>query len=102
MAESTTISTLELNPTGDNEAVAELAEGVEKIAIVAEADDTPAGADVSQKQQRPRIIYTRKQLVRLSQSPLVKSPDGMPPFKAWFGSVFGPYLSIGHRSQQAV
>jgi len=37
---------------------------------------------------RPLHIYTRRQLVSLSRSPLVKVPDGMPELKDWFGYVF--------------
>lgn len=36
---------------------------------------------------RPFIVYTRKELIHLSTSPLVKVPDGMPAFKVWFGCV---------------
>ncbi|KAF5311761.1 hypothetical protein D9619_003016 [Psilocybe cf. subviscida] len=35
---------------------------------------------------RPLRKYSRKQLVRLSASPLVKPPDNMPELKVWFGS----------------
>lgn len=34
---------------------------------------------------RPLRKYSRKQLVRLSASPLVKPPDNMPELKVWFG-----------------
>ncbi|KAG9101318.1 hypothetical protein FRC06_003194 [Ceratobasidium sp. 370] len=34
---------------------------------------------------RPFVQYTRAELLHLSKSPLVKIPDGMPPFKEWFG-----------------
>lgn len=36
---------------------------------------------------RPPIVYTRKELIHLSTSPLVKVPDQMPSFKVWFGCV---------------
>lgn len=38
-------------------------------------------------QPRPLIIYSRIQMLALSKSPLVKPPDGMPPFKTWYGYV---------------
>jgi hypothetical protein len=34
---------------------------------------------------RPFVRYTRAELLYLSKSPLVTIPDGMPPFKDWFG-----------------
>lgn len=43
---------------------------------------------ISQKQpslSRPILIYTRKQLLFLCKSPLVKAPPDMPDLKSWFG-----------------
>ncbi|PIL32053.1 hypothetical protein GSI_06757 [Ganoderma sinense ZZ0214-1] len=34
---------------------------------------------------RPLRVYTRHEVLHLSKSPLVNLPDGMPPFKDWFG-----------------
>jgi len=34
---------------------------------------------------RPILIYTRDQLLFLSNSPLVKAPPDMPDLKYWFG-----------------
>ena len=36
---------------------------------------------------RPLHVYKRPELLYLSKSPLVKSPDGLPPLKEWFGYV---------------
>ena len=65
-----------------------LAESLQKSGLQGDSEDTQAVAQAEPPDFRPRIVYTRKQLVLLSQSPLVKPPDGMPEFKAWFGLVF--------------
>ena len=39
----------------------------------------------SKEHVKPLIRWPRPSLLRLSKSPLVKPPDGMPPFKDWFG-----------------
>jgi len=36
---------------------------------------------------RPKQVYTRRQLLSLFKSPLVKPPPDMPDLKQWFGSV---------------
>ena len=36
---------------------------------------------------RTLVIYLRPQILKLSKSPLVKPPCGMPSLKEWFGSV---------------
>lgn len=64
-----------------------LAEGLEKTVLESDTQDTQAASHHECAEPRPLIIYTRKQLVFLSQSPLVKAPEGMPEFKVWFGSV---------------
>ena len=64
---STAVSNVHLNEDNDNGASAQ------------PAQDVP--------QSRPLIIYTRKQMLALSKSPLIKIPDGMPQFKAWYGYV---------------
>lgn len=47
-------------------------------------DNTSSGENNT---PRPLIFYTRKELIHLSTSPLVKVPDRMPAFKVWFGCV---------------
>jgi hypothetical protein len=48
---------------------------------------SPANPPQDPSASRPVIIYTRKQMLALSKSPLVKVPDKMPPFKTWYGYV---------------
>lgn len=64
--------------------------GKVKIGDFSEAQDQPSAATKVKTEEpaaRPLIIYTRKQILHLSQSPLIKLPDNMPSFKSWFGSV---------------
>ncbi|KAI5122602.1 hypothetical protein M0805_004816 [Coniferiporia weirii] len=53
----------------------------------AQTEDAQPAIDAEIHASRPRIVYTRKQLLHLSQSSLVKPPDGMPEFKSWFGEL---------------
>lgn len=75
-------------------AVDVLATELEKVEIQTE-EDTQA-VQTENTDNRPRIIYTRSQLLDLSLSPLVKPPDSMPSFKTWFGfvSMFTPRLNM--------
>ncbi|KAG8742985.1 hypothetical protein FRC10_000555 [Ceratobasidium sp. 414] len=56
---------------------------------VAQPSDSTTPDPPSEKTPEPNarafVQYTRAELLRLSKSPLVKIPDGMPPFKEWFG-----------------
>ncbi|KZS93112.1 hypothetical protein SISNIDRAFT_100865 [Sistotremastrum niveocremeum HHB9708] len=61
-------------------------------AVVADAAPAPPSSSDAEKltkeppkQSWPPIIYTRKQLLRLHASPLVKPPDKMPSLKDWIG-----------------
>lgn len=78
--------------------VEELANELEKTDIQnasdTQSEDTQPPDDAEPSSPRPLIIYTRKQMLHLSQSPLVKPPAGMPDFKSWFGYV----VLIGHES----
>lgn len=69
-----------------NELVADL-----QKAELQSSDDTmeqaPSTATMDSSRPSRPIIYTRKQLLHLSNSPLVKVPDGMPSFASWFGCV---------------
>ncbi|EJD04137.1 uncharacterized protein FOMMEDRAFT_146175 [Fomitiporia mediterranea MF3/22] len=62
-----------------------LADALEETALQGDAGDTQVVAKAEGPETRSRIVYTRKHLIHLSQSPLVKVPDGMPAFKSWFG-----------------
>lgn len=70
-----------------------LANELEKTGLQEHSDDSdqPEDAqppnDAATPSTRPLIIYTRKELLNLSQSTLVKPPVGMPEFKSWFGYV---------------
>lgn len=46
----------------------------------------------------PGREYSRHELLSLCRTKLVRLPQGMPPFKAWFGSVHGLSLSLCYRS----
>ena len=94
MSETVATAAVEISSSVQNEAISELSEGLEKIAVEAQSLDPPAGNTGPSEQQRLRIIYNRRQLVHLSQSQLVKPPDGMPSFKAWFGYVSAPHSSV--------
>jgi hypothetical protein len=43
--------------------------------------------DTTTPVSRPLIVYTRLQLVRLHESPLVQPPPSMPPLREWYGYV---------------
>ncbi|KAG8750368.1 hypothetical protein FRC12_012905, partial [Ceratobasidium sp. 428] len=45
----------------------------------------PPSDKIPEPKARAFVQYTRAELLHLSKSPLVKIPDGMPPFKEWFG-----------------
>lgn len=67
--------------------IAELENTVIQDHRSAEAEDTQTANDAQPPSPRPPIVYSRKELLNLSQSFLVKPPDEMPDFKSWFGSV---------------
>ncbi|KAH8120141.1 hypothetical protein DFH11DRAFT_1558531 [Phellopilus nigrolimitatus] len=71
-----------------NASVDALVDELEKADIESssEAEDTQSN-EADSTPSRPRIVYTRRQLLYLSQSPLVRPPDGMPTFKSWFGEL---------------
>jgi hypothetical protein len=49
-----------------------------------EGDDTLPKQTIEQPTRR-LVIYQRPQTLKLSKSPLVKPPEGMPALKDWFG-----------------
>jgi hypothetical protein len=50
------------------------------------ATDSPSSDDILTS-IRPFISYTQSQILWLYKSPLVSTPNGMPPLKDWFGYV---------------
>jgi hypothetical protein len=63
---------------------------VDSVAIVKLSDDQEESDDIPDKRNieqlaRRLVIYLRPQMLKLSKSPLVKPPDGMPTLKDWFG-----------------
>ena len=67
--------------------VSEIADDVQRVALEAKSEDTQAKSTPPASSNRPWHVYTRREIVNLSASPLVKCPEGMPAFKDWFGSV---------------
>lgn len=73
----------------------ELVEKLEKLEVEStessEEEASTSAGDIGSSGEdntaRPLIVYTRKELIHLSTSPLVKIPDRMPAFKVWFGCV---------------
>ncbi|TDL28665.1 hypothetical protein BD410DRAFT_781186 [Rickenella mellea] len=81
-------SDLEAVPNDSQTLVDELENAISAVSLqphnVADAHPT-ANDGNTERPNRRLIVYTRRQALRLSQSPLVKPPDGMPPLKDWFG-----------------
>ncbi|THH03828.1 hypothetical protein EW145_g5972 [Phellinidium pouzarii] len=71
------------NPTAIDALAAELENAEIQSSSEAQAEATQHVAEGP----RPRIVYSRKQLLHLSQSPLVNPPNDMPEFKSWFGEL---------------
>ena len=72
------------------------------VALAVSADPPSAVADASHESTstrpphtRPRVIYSRADLLTLSKSPLVKPPDAMPSLKDWYGCVCSGCAQIG-------
>jgi zinc finger CCCH domain-containing protein 13 len=74
------------NGPGSTPAVTNLAEDVGKLTLQ-DATDTQQNKDGQQfhDSEGPLYIYSIRQCLYLSKSPLVKAPDGMPLLKDWFG-----------------
>jgi hypothetical protein len=53
--------------------------------LVTVGSQTESGHDEKATAPRPLRIYTRAQILRLYNSPLVKSPPDMPELRYWFG-----------------
>ena len=64
-----------------------VADAVEKLSLAPSDNQGCPPAAKAETDSPPRLLirYTRKHLLLLSKSPLVKVPDGMPTFKSWFG-----------------
>ncbi|KZV87094.1 hypothetical protein EXIGLDRAFT_211051 [Exidia glandulosa HHB12029] len=68
------------------------APSVPGVELDAESDsdrDQPAPPPETASRRRP-YVYSRKDLLDLSNSPLVKTPDGMPSLKEWYGDYYEP------------
>jgi hypothetical protein len=65
-------------------AVDDLADYVQKIAIQTEDDDSES-SESPDAAPRPFFSYSRPQILNLYKSPLVQVPEGMPELKEWFG-----------------
>jgi hypothetical protein len=74
----------------NNEANADIVDSMSKFILAndhQETRDTPDNKNTEQPTRR-LAVYKRPQMLRLSKSPLVKPPEGMPPLKDWFGYGF--------------
>lgn len=71
-----------------------LAAKLESMDLESSGDAQVQATSSKAEETNPRrlIVYSRKQILYLSKSPLVKPPDGMPSFKSWFGSVATAFL----------
>ncbi|PSR72399.1 hypothetical protein PHLCEN_2v11742 [Hermanssonia centrifuga] len=69
------------SPSPENGSIARVAEALAKVDI--QEDKPPALSE--ENAIRPLHVYTRSQVLLLSKSPLVQSPQGMPLLKDWFG-----------------
>lgn len=47
--------------------------------------DIPFDHEAIKPPPRPLYIYSRDDMLKICQSPLVKPPEGMPALKDWFG-----------------
>lgn len=64
---------------------ADLAPAVEKLSLKDGPSGNSSARRDSSKSRRPIIVYTRRQLLYLYDSPLVVSPEGLPALRDWFG-----------------
>ncbi|KAG6911836.1 hypothetical protein DXG01_000083 [Tephrocybe rancida] len=77
------MATLETETSTGSQTVEELATSLEGVAIeVIQADPS---TEKNATPSHPMRIYTRPQILFLSNSPLVQLPPGMPDLKDWFG-----------------
>ena len=65
----------------------DMVETTEKLTIQVETTHQIPVQDVAPHTPRPLVVYTRTQLLALSQSSLVKPLDNMPQLREWFGCV---------------
>lgn len=76
-------------PSTTNGTTTDIVNAMSKVNMDNEHTDTEVDLDNknTEKPHRPLFIYPRPQMLKLSKSPLVKPPDGMPALKDWFGCV---------------
>ena len=48
-------------------------------------DDAKKEEEKNKMEVKPRLRYTKEQLLALRESPLVKKPDALPSISEWFG-----------------
>ncbi|OJT11833.1 hypothetical protein TRAPUB_11628 [Trametes pubescens] len=88
MATHETDSSLETATTTPSLAPVDPVDPVVEAVAKASLQDEVA-ADVQQQTSdtpaRPLRVYARYDILQLSKSPLIELPEGMPPFKEWFG-----------------
>jgi zinc finger CCCH domain-containing protein 13 len=67
----------------------DLAHSMSKVNLDDEHEETvPLDKRNTEQSARHLVIYPRLQVLKLSKSPLVKPPEGMPALKDWFGYGF--------------
>jgi hypothetical protein len=79
----------------------DLVGSMSKFSLNDEHDENDLTLNKGNTEQPARllVIYPRPQMLKLSKSPLVKLPGGMPTLKDWFG--YGFHHKCGHSRQQA-
>ena len=87
-ADSPSQNTLNVSSvSSENGPAADISASLEKVSIQRQEED-PTRSTNSENHDSPRRrlhVYRRPQVLFLSKSPLVKTPEGMPALKDWFG-----------------
>ncbi|KAH8100640.1 hypothetical protein BXZ70DRAFT_165827 [Cristinia sonorae] len=68
-----------------NDSVSDVSNSLEKISLQAQTQAASVKLESHDPSPRRLHIYRRPHVLLLSKSPLVKTPDGMPSLKDWFG-----------------
>ncbi|KAH0590535.1 hypothetical protein H2248_000680 [Termitomyces sp. 'cryptogamus'] len=81
------MTTLESNTTTSSNAVEQLVTSLENVSVhdVASQTELFPMPEKTTSPNPPMRIYTRPQILFLSNSPLIRLPPGMPDLKEWFG-----------------
>lgn len=90
--QSTTIAMDPESPSPTSKALPENGTTVDLVGAMSQVNldheqntDTPLDHESIKPPPRPLHIYTRADMLKIHQSPLVKPPEGMPALKDWFG-----------------